>query len=235
LTDVISFSTNSINQTVAPSAPVMSLVYEADLSQKPPSETDAQAMAGVQATILRRADAYGITDPVVKIQGDNRILVQVPSTTDINQLTSLIGQVALLEFKEQQLDANGNVVNDSSGNPVWIPAMATGSDGTQEELTGKYVLPNSYVDNNSLNQPEVEIAFDSEGAKLFGEITTRDLDEPIAIFLDNTLISEATVEAVITDKGVIQGLTLAQAKDLSIELNSGTLDVPIKLISSTTN
>ena len=159
--------------------------------------------------------------------------MELPDVPDVNDAINLIGQVALLEFKEEQLDANGNVVNDSSGNPVWIPAMATGSDGTQEELTGKYLLPNSYVDTSTLGQPEVEIAFDSEGAKLFGEITTRDLNKPIAIFLDNTLISEATVDAVITDKGVIEGLTLAQAKDLSIELNSGTLSVPLKVIEQT--
>ncbi|MFY9814984.1 MAG: protein translocase subunit SecD [Dehalococcoidales bacterium] len=208
------------------------LLYQADLSQKSPSETDAQVMSAVQATILRRVDAYGVTEPVVQIQGTN-LLVELPNVQNVNDAINLIGQVALLEFKEEQLDANGNVVNDSSGNPVWIPAMATGSDGTQEELTGKYLLPNSYVDTSTLGQPEVEIAFDSEGAKLFGEITTRDLNKPIAIYLDNTLISEATVDAVITDKGVIEGLTLAQAKDLSIELNSGTLSVPLKVIEQT--
>ena len=189
-------------------------------------------MSAVQATILRRVDAYGVTEPVVQIQGTN-LLVELPNVQNVNDAINLIGQVALLEFKEEQLDANGNVVNDSSGNPVWIPAMATGSDGTQEELTGKYLLPNSYVDTSTLGQPETKIAFDSEGAKLFGEITTRDLNKPIAIYLDNTLISEATVDAVITDKGVIEGLTLAQAKDLSIELNSGTLSVPLKVIEQT--
>ncbi len=208
------------------------LLYQADLSQKSPSETDAQVMSAVQATILRRVDAYGVTEPVVQIQGTN-LLVELPNVQNVNDAINLIGQVALLEFKEEQLDANGNVVNDSSGNPVWIPAMATGTDGTQEELTGKYLLPNSYVDTNTLGQPEVAISFDAEGAKLFGEITQRDLQKPIAIYLDNTMISEATVDAVITDKGVITGLTLAKAKDLSIELNSGTLSVPLKVIEQT--
>jgi len=90
--------------------------------------------------------------------------------------------------------------------------MATGTDGTQEELTGKYLLPNSYVDTNNLGQPEVAISFDAEGAKLFGEITQRDLQKPIAIYLDNTMISEATVDAVITDKGVITGIDTGQSK-----------------------
>jgi preprotein translocase subunit SecD len=209
------------------------LIYEADLSQKSPSETDSQAMIAVKNTLLLRIKAYGISKPVVQIWGNDTFLVELPNVQNVNDAINLLGQDALLEFKEEQLDANGNVINDSSGNPVWIPAMASGSDGTQEELTGQYLLPNSYVDTNSLGKPEIEIAFDSEGAKLFGEITTRDLNKPIAIFLDNTLISEATVDAVITDKGVITGLTLAQAKDISIELNSGTLSVPLAVILQT--
>ena len=240
MTVIFSGGCITINQTVAPSSPVVSLVYEADLSQKPPSETNAQVMAAVQSTIERRVNGLGVIGPKIEVQDDNRILVQVPSTTDINQLTSLIGQVALLEFKEEQLDASGNVVEYSSGNPVWIPAMATGSDGTQEELTGKYLLPNSYVDTNSLGQPEIEIAFDSEGAKLMGEITTVLYNNgvnsrPMGIFLDSQFVSAPTVDAVITNKCVINGITLFFARDMVNDLNSGSLDVPITLISSTTN
>ena len=85
------------------------LLYEADLTKKDPSQTDAQAMAAVQSTIERRVNAYGVTEPIIQVQGNNRILVQLPGVKDINQAISLIGQVALLEFKEQQLDASGNV------------------------------------------------------------------------------------------------------------------------------
>ena len=106
------------------------LLYQADMSQKDPSETDAQALAAVQSTIERRVNAYGVTEPIVQIQSNDRILVELPGVKDINQAISLIGQVALMEFKEQKLDSNGKVVNDSNGHPDWIPAMATGTDGT---------------------------------------------------------------------------------------------------------
>jgi preprotein translocase subunit SecD len=215
------------------------LLYQADLSKKDPSLTDAQAMAAVQSTIERRVNAYGVTEPIIQVQGNNRILVELPGVKDINQAISLIGQVALLEFKEEQFDANGNVEKDANGNIVWVPATATGSDGTtQETLTGKYLKPNAYVDTDSLGKPEVAFEWDTEGAKLFGEITTVLYNngvnsKPLGIFLDNTLISAPTVDAVITDKGVINGVTLDQAKTLAIELNSGTLSVPLTVIQQT--
>ena len=214
------------------------LLYQADLSQKPATETDAQAMSAVQSKIERRVNSAGTTEPIVQLQGNDRILVQLPGITDSSQAIQAIGAVGLLEFKEEELDSSGNVVNDSSGNPVWIPATATGSNGTQEELTGTYLLPNSYVTTDSLGQPEVAFQFNSEGAKLMEEITTVLYNngvnsKPLGIFLDSQFISSPTVDAVITDKGVINGVTLSFARDMVNDLNSGSLDVPLTIIQQT--
>ena len=238
VTVLFSCSCITINQTVAPSAPVVSLVYEADLSQKPVTETDIQAMTAVQSKIERRIDALGVTSATVKLEGTDRILVELPVNTDLNQAESVIEPVAFLEFKVEQLDSSGNVVNDSSGNPTWIPATAAGSDGTQEELTGIYLLPNAYVDTDSLGNPEVAFEFNSEGAKLMGEITTVLYNNgvnsrPLGIFLDSQYVSSPMVDAVITSKGVINNIDLASARLMVNDLNSGSLDVPLTVIQQT--
>ena len=210
------------------------LLYEADLSKKDPSLSDAQVMAAVQSKIERRVNAYGVTEPIIQVQGSNRILVQLPGVKDINQAINLIGQVALLEFKEQQLDASGNVVNDADGKPVWIPSTATGTDGTTlETLTGKYLKPNAAVTLDSYGKPEVSFEWNAEGAKLFGQITQRLIGKPLGIFLDNVMISAPTVQAVITDKGVINNIQIEEAKILVNQLNSGSLDVPLKPLQQT--
>ena len=210
------------------------LLYEADMTKKDPSQTDAQVMAAVQQKIERRVNAYGVTEPIIQVQGNDRILVQLPGVKDINQAINLIGQVALLEFKEEKLDASGNPVLDANGNQEWQPAMGTDSTGAQVELTGKYLKPNSTISiDQTTNQPEVAFEWNAEGAKLFQQITTRNLQKPLAIFLDNTLISAPKVQAVITAKGVITGVTAAEAKTLSAQLNSGSLDVPLKIIQQT--
>jgi preprotein translocase subunit SecD len=116
---------------------------------------------------------------------------------------------------------------------VWIPSTGTASDGSTQALTGKYLLPNASVQVTSLGKPEVAFEFNAEGAKLFGQITQRLLNKPLGIFLDGTEISAPTVQAVITDKGVINNIALDQAKILVNQLNSGSLDVPLKIIQQT--
>src|ERR1035437_3111527 len=92
------------------------LVYQADLSKKDPSQTDGQAMAALQNTIERRVNAYGVTEPVIQIIVPNRIEVQLPAVKDPVEAIKLIGQVAQLEFKVEQLDpTSGSPVLDTNG------------------------------------------------------------------------------------------------------------------------
>ena len=211
------------------------LLYSADLSQKPSTMNSDQAMKAIQSTIERRVNKLGVTEPIIQRQG-SKLLVELPNVKNINDAISIIGQVALLEFKEQKLDDSGNVVKDESGNVVWVAATALGTDGvTQEALTGVYLKPNVYYSVDPTKGPVVEFEWDAEGTKLFEEIT-RDLwnngvnSKPLGIFLDNVEISAPKVNGIITDKGQIEGLTVTEAKKLTIELNSGTLSAPLTLI-----
>jgi preprotein translocase subunit SecD len=210
------------------------LVYQADLSKKDPSQTDAQVMAAVEQKIERRANAFGVTEPIIQVQGNNRVLVQLPGVKDVNEAIKLIGQVALLEFKEEELDVQGNPIFDTSGKTVWVSANATGTDGVVKELTGRYLKPNASVTiDQRTGQPEVAFEWNIEGAHLFQQITTRLINKPLGIFLDNVLISAPNVIAVISDKGVITGLTINEARTLAIQLNSGVLDAPLTIIQQT--
>jgi len=207
------------------------LVYEADLSQKDPSQSDNDAMRGVLDKIERRVNAYGVTEPIIQRQGHDRILVQLPGVRDVDEAVRLIGQTAELDFREVELDETGQAVLDEEGRQQWAKATATGSDGQEKHLTGKYLKPNaSVVLAPQTNEPEVAFEWNGEGAVLFEQITERNLQKPLGIFLDEQLISAPTVQAVIKEKGVITGLDLEEARLLAIQLNSGSLDVPLKVI-----
>ena len=72
-----------------------------------PSQTVDQVMTSVLGKIERRANAFGVKEPIIQRQGENRILVQLPGEKNIDEAKKLIGQVALLEFKEVTMDATG--------------------------------------------------------------------------------------------------------------------------------
>jgi preprotein translocase subunit SecD len=206
------------------------LVYRADLSQKDPSQTDEDAMEGVLKKIERRVNAYGVTEPVIQKLGTDQILVQLPGITDVEQAIQLIGQTAELDFREVKMEGD-TPVTDAEGNYEWVKATAVGSDGQEKVLTGKYLKPNAQVVlKPQTNEPEVAFEWDEEGAILFKQITERNLNKPLGIFLDGEPISTPTVQAVISDSGVITGMDLEEARLLAIQLNSGSLDVPLEVI-----
>ncbi len=207
------------------------LVYEADVSKRDPSQTVDQVMQSVLSKIERRVNAFGVKEPIIQRQGENRILVQLPGEKNIDEAKKLIGKVALLVFKETIPDASGQPTRDEKGEIIWQNATAVGTDGKTKELTGQYLKPNAKVVLKSgTNEPEVAFEWNDEGAVLFEQITKRNLDKPLGIFLDNELVSAPTVRAVIKNSGVITGVDMKEAQALAIQLNSGSLDVPLKII-----
>ncbi len=84
--------------------------------------------------------------------------------------------------------------------------------------------------------PQVSLTFDNEGAKLFKEITTRNVNRPVDVFLDGFPISLPRVNEPITDgQAVITGrFTIPEAKELVRRLNAGALPVPVQLLSQQT-
>lgn len=97
-------------------------------------------------------------------------------------------------------------------------------------LTGKN-LKNAAVEfqNQGLSEPQVALQFDAEGTKLFADLTKKNLDKTIAIYLDGQIVSAPRVQAEITNgQAVITGdFSIDEAKQLVRNLNEGALPVPI--------
>lgn len=104
------------------------------------------------------------------------------------------------------------------------------------KLTGKQLKKARVEFDQTTGAAQVSLEFNDEGAKLFGEITTRNNGKPVAIFLDGEAISIPKVnEPILTGKAVISGnFTMQESKLLAQRLNAGALPVPITLISQTT-
>jgi protein-export membrane protein SecD len=112
--------------------------------------------------------------------------------------------------------------------------QSTGTNWVTTGLSGKNLTDASAdFQDQGLSEPVVSIKFDSEGTKLFAELTKKNLGKQLAIFLDGQIISAPTVQSEITNgQAVISGnFTIEEAKALAKRLNEGALPVPITLVS----
>lgn len=103
----------------------------------------------------------------------------------------------------------------------------------QTDLSGKQLETAMVEFNQTTGEPRVALQFDDEGKELFGQITERNINKPVAIFLDGEPISVPTVQEKITGgEAVITGkFTVSEAKLLAQRLRAGALPVPINLMS----
>jgi len=110
------------------------------------------------------------------------------------------------------------------------------SEWKNTELTGKNLKSATVEFNSQDGSPEVSLVFDDQGAKMFEEITARNVGKPVAIYLDNYPISVPNVNEKITGgKAVISGkFNITEAKLLTQRLNAGALPVPIELVNQQT-
>ncbi len=120
--------------------------------------------------------------------------------------------------KESKYDYS-EIFYDTTSNP-W---KSTGLDGSHFKTAS--------VAYGQLGAPQVAIQFDSEGAKMFEDLTERLTGKPMAIFVGGELVSSPRVnQKIIGGKAVITGMeNLQKALKLSSDLNTGAIDAPIIL------
>jgi preprotein translocase subunit SecD len=86
------------------------LVYQAQFPEETTVEEKARAMDRALDTIRTRIDKYGVLEPVIQEQEGERILVQLPAFTDIEEAKNLVEQTGYLELREVELDDDGKPV-----------------------------------------------------------------------------------------------------------------------------
>lgn len=210
------------------------LVYEADLS-KVETKRAKDAIQSIVNIVDRRINALGVSEPLIQstqIGGKNGVVVELPGVKNVQEAIDLIGKTAQLEFHEEAAEAAG--ANGFA--PGWNKTGLTGADLTNANLNIE-TSPTKQLTRATLKaEPVVQLKFNGEGAKKFGEITKRNMGKRIAIVIDDRPISAPTVQqAIETGDAVITGLTDAkEAKNLAIALQAGALPVPIKLVAQST-
>jgi len=209
------------------------LVYRADFSSVEPGD-EGDAIEGVIKVLSNRINPLGVTEPVIQKQGNDRILLELPGLSITDKEKERLSSVAILEFGELTTDNKTAKWETDIGK--WKPATAV-IDGKEKALTSRYFKENTFVRRDNFGRLILAFEWDEEGTQLSEEITTRLIEQPLGIFEgDNPLLGEderpiaPIVRAVITDRGVIEGLSYNDAISLSQQLNAGRLPVPLEKI-----
>ncbi|MCD6500693.1 protein translocase subunit SecD [bacterium] len=193
------------------------LVYQADLSKIEKKERK-EAMQGLRDIIERRVNLFGVVEPKVQIQEGkefDRLIVELPGVKEVEEAIQMIGKTPYLEFREEIKEE-----------PYFKPT----------KLTGRYLKKALLSFNQTTFEPQVLLEFNSEGSRIFKELTEKNVGKRLAIYIDDVLISAPVVrEPISGGKAQITGrFSVDEAKELVRNLNAGALPVPIKLISQNT-
>ena len=209
------------------------LVYRADTSNISENERK-DSLKALRDVIERRTNLFGVAEPLVQLEKssfvasnrEDRLIVELPGVTDLDQAIKIIGETPLLDFRieEPSSTATSSVRYIDSG------------------ITGRFIKNAQLAFGNGggghgggvANEPIVVVNFNAEGTKRFAELTKKNVGNTLAIFLDGKVISAPVIRDVITGgaASISGGFTATEARDLVRNLNFGALPVPIELIST---
>ncbi|WP_308910125.1 protein translocase subunit SecD [Pseudokordiimonas caeni] len=197
------------------------------------------AISRALEVVRKRVDPDGTREITLQPQGDNRIVLQVPGESDPQRLLSVISTAAKLSFH----DVNTNISPDDiargrirSSEKV-LPVRGGGEMVIEKRaiVSGDDLVDaKAAFDQNG--QPAVAFAFNTSGARRFGNHTRENVGRPFAIVLDNEIISAPRIiTAILGGSGQITGIGgVEEAQELATLLKAGALPVPLEVMEQRT-
>lgn len=167
-------------------------------------KVDQETMNRTIELLSMRVNKLGVSETVVSQEGSKRIRIEIPGKYDAQEVLNSVAKTGELKF----VGPDNSVI-----------------------LTGKDVKKASaFIDTSSGNKPTISLELNDEGAKKFAEATKKYLGQPIAIYMDDEMLTNPTVQAVITNgQAVITGSSsLEDAQKTADIINSGALPVVVK-------
>ncbi len=221
------------------------------LQAKPTSGQTVTAadMGAAKVIVDRRVNALGVTEPLVQLQGENRIIVELPGIDNPEQAVQTLKNTGQLEFVEIGPQASSPYPKVGQG--VYVRTTNNDRTPTKEEL-GKTELPyadqvfttvltgrdlkNASVILDQTGKPGISFELSADGGTIFGDYTKAHIGGILAIVLDNVVLSAPVIQTAIPDgSGEITGnFTRAEAESLAVQMRYGALPVPLEVVNRRT-
>jgi len=167
-------------------------------------EINDEVMSGIVSVIERRVNQLGLSEPIIQRESSDRIIVELPAVDSPNEAIDTIGRTAVLTFR----NSNNDIL-----------------------LTGDFIK-DARADYDEYGRPVVSFTLTNEGSNKFENITREYIGRKIGIYLDDELLTNPTVQTVITkDKANITGYQSVEAAEKhAVLIREGSLPVPVKVV-----
>ena len=215
------------------------VLLEADVPKE--EEVDPDDMQVARTIIENRVNGLGVTEAVVQLQGERRIIVELPGIQEPEEAIKTIQATALLEFVAgEPALRNGDLVYTTyeSGSLTAYEGVIPGLiQGPYELVMTGEALRDAAVDRDQIGQFAVSFRLKPEWADFFQSYTSAHKGEFLTIVLDKRVISNAVIRDAIREAGIISGgesgFEYEDAQHLATQLRYGSLPVPLRVEGNT--
>lgn len=206
----------------------------------------AEQLESARRIIEDRVSGLGVVEPIIQLQGEDRILIELPGVTDRNLAIDLIKQTGQLEF----VDAGFQPLPDGTpisttyslyGGLIYSQTVPGGQPisetlniqaGVQvfdTAFTGE-ILQSATPALDNIGRHVVNFTIKPQYQGDFERYTSQKLNQAMCIVLDQRVISCPVIRGVLSAEGTISGnFTRESANNLALVLSYGSLPVPLKI------
>ncbi len=210
-------------------------------------ETRRTAVKQNLTTLRNRVNEFGVAEPVIQQQGEDRIVVQLPGVEDTAEAKKILGATATLEFR--MVDTTGDVQAAVGGRVPLASKLYKDRDGNplllekRVMLTGEYIIDAASGIEQQTGSPAVFITLDGKGARIFSRATREEVGNPMGVvYIEQRkgraveeVINVATIRDELGKRFQITGLdTTEEARTLALLLRAGALAAPIEIVEERT-
>lgn len=248
----------------------MSIIIKADLAAAAEAQktsiTDmatfkTDAMKQAMDTLNSRIDKFGLSEPVIRQQGEDRIYIEIPGAADSERINTIIMGKGMLAFHmvdneatasfqqyyelhpTQTFDAEYKLLDASiiPSDTQVLGLYTKDSYGLDERtgflvikkevgLEGKHIQSAETTRDGVSGQPRVNFVLDSEGTKIFADLTSKNIKKSLAIVSDGKIKSHAVInEAIPTGSVQLSGFSATEGENIKAVLRTAWLNVPLQL------
>ncbi|MEO8016619.1 MAG: protein translocase subunit SecD [Pseudomonadota bacterium] len=205
-------------------------------------------------TLRNRVNTLGVSEPIVQRQGADRIVVQLPGVQNSAEVKDILGKVATLEYRlvdERPVPPNGRAPIGTKIYPHIEGGVNRGSILLKRDIivTGNQ-LTNATATTGQ-NGPEVQITLDSAGGEEMYKTTRANVGKRMGVVFieqrretdangvthdikEERVINAATIQGVFGNRFQTTGLSMSEARELSLLLRGGALTAPISIANERT-